>query len=247
MGQRRTKARSRRWVLIWHRRLGLTSLALVVILALSGLALNHTEALKLDERPISSRALLNWYGLKPVERPESYAAAGRYISYAGGSIYLDDLIIAESPEPIVGAVALATGIAFATPSSLTLIGSDDLVAKRLDADQLPGAIRALARSRSDGLVVRTPDGIYSSQSLDYWQPTQERADWSQAVPLPAELAEPLMQGFRAQSLPLSRVLLDLHSGRIFGPWGPLLMDGAAIFQLLLSLSGFYNWYATRKK
>jgi hypothetical protein len=237
----------RRWVLIWHRRLGLTSLALVMILALTGLTLNHTDALRLDERPISSRALLNWYGLKPVERPESYTAAGRYISYAGGSVYLDDQIIAESPEAIIGAAPVAGGIAFATPSSLTLIDSDDLVAKRLDASQLPGSVRAIARSQSGGLIIRTPAAVYSSQSLDLWQLTQEQAVWSQAVVLPAQFSETLMQGFRAQNLPLSRVLLDLHSGRIFGTWGPLLMDAAAIFLVLLSLSGFYNWYATRKK
>ena len=247
MAQSRTNTKFRRWVLIWHRRLGLTSLALVVILALTGLALNHTDALKLDERPISSRALLGWYGLKPVERPQSYAAAGRYVSYAGGSVYLDDQVITESPEPIIGAIPSASGIVFATSSSLTLIDSDDLVAKRLDASQLPGAIRAIAPLQTGGVVIRTPDAVYSSKSLDHWQPMQGQATWSQAAPLPAQFSETLMQGFRDQSLPLSRVLLDLHSGRFFGFWGPLLMDTAAIFLVLLSLSGFYNWYATRKK
>ena len=37
---------------LWHRRIGLVAIVLVIILAITGIMLNHTEELKLDESEI---------------------------------------------------------------------------------------------------------------------------------------------------------------------------------------------------
>ena len=42
-------------------------------------------------------------------------------------------------------------------------------------------------------------------------------------------------------LTFERVLLDLHSGRIFGRAGPLVMDAAAVLFIALALTGFWMW------
>ena len=50
------------------------------------------------------------------------------------------------------------------------------------------------------------------------------------------------------SLPLERVMLDIHSGRLLGRYGPFLVDGAAFILLLLSLSGIWiQWRSWRQK
>lgn len=41
------------------------------------------------------------------------------------------------------------------------------------------------------------------------------------------------------------VVTDLHSGRVFGPKGPLLVDGAALAWLLMMLSGYSIQIASR--
>ena len=51
---------------------------------------------------------------------------------------------------------------------------------------------------------------------------------------------------RGEGLTLFRVVSDLHSGRILGEYGFLLMDGAALVLLLLTGSGLHNWLITRK-
>ena len=50
---------------LWHRRIGLTAIILVIVLAVTGIMLNHTEALKLDETYVESATLLGWYGFEP--------------------------------------------------------------------------------------------------------------------------------------------------------------------------------------
>lgn len=106
----------------WHRRIGLLAAALVAILAISGIVLNHREALQLDQRAITTEWLLQWYGMEK----DTHSRMGRWIS-------------------------------------------------------------------------------------------------------------------------AERIVLDVHSGRILGPAGPYLMDGAAIALLLLAASGIWGWARIRRK
>ena len=55
--------------------------------------------------------------------------------------------------------------------------------------------------------------------------------------------------YRSQFLTLERIILDAHSGRIFGLIGVLFMDFVAVLLILLSLSGIYIWlrYARAKR
>lgn len=62
-----------------------------------------------------------------------------------------------------------------------------------------------------------------------------------AVPVGEVAAE-----FRPPSVPLSRVMLDLHTGKFFGLSGTVVTDIAAIALLLLVVSGVYNWIKRKK-
>jgi len=61
------RQRKKKPLLIWHRYLGLASALFVIILSITGILLNHTESLRLDERPVAQRWLLNIYGIAAVE------------------------------------------------------------------------------------------------------------------------------------------------------------------------------------
>jgi uncharacterized iron-regulated membrane protein len=51
----------------------------------------------------------------------------------------------------------------------------------------------------------------------------------------------LKNSYRGAGLPWSRLLLDIHTGRIFGSWEPYIIDGAAFSMLMLIGTGIYNW------
>ena len=44
-----------------------------------------------------------------------------------------------------------------------------------------------------------------------------------------------------QGLNLERVILDTHSGRIFGAWGPIAYDLIAVLIIVSALSGLGLW------
>ena len=63
-----------RSLFLWHRYMGLAAALFVVLLASTGLLLNHTERLGLAQRYISAGPLLDWYG---IEAATGSAAWGR--------------------------------------------------------------------------------------------------------------------------------------------------------------------------
>jgi len=47
--------------------------------------------------------------------------------------------------------------------------------------------------------------------------------------------------YRGQGVTLDRIILDIHTGRFFGPVGPWLMVIASLFLIILSITGLFMW------
>ena len=61
--------------------------------------------------------------------------------------------------------------------------------------------------------------------------------WSNASPPGADELAALAKAWRGRGVTVERVLLDLHSGRIFGLVGKLVLDLIAVVMIVLSVSG----------
>ena len=73
-----------------HRWLGKSIVAFIVFLAVSGILLNHGDALRLDSRYVSWPWLLDAYGLDVPAPAASYAAGDQRATLLGERLFLDD-------------------------------------------------------------------------------------------------------------------------------------------------------------
>ena len=239
----------RQRLIVWHRRIGLASALLVIFLALSGLLLNHANRLGLDQSQVNADWLLRWYGFPPAQEPVGFRAGERWLSWTGARLLLDRKPVMESQTAPIGAAALSDRLlAAAFPDALVLIDADGAVVERLGAESLPGALQRIGMQPGGALAIQTSQGRFSgAANLLEWQPTSADAAWSGAEAVPAVLRTHLMQMQRGPGIPASRVLQDLHSGRIFGAWGPWLMDAAAIAFVIMAVTGIIHWYRQRRR
>ncbi len=240
----------RRWASrarIWHRRIGLVVAMPVAVVAVTGVLLNHAERLDLDRINIEAAALIHWYGLHPVERPTHYRAGDLWVSWIDGTIYANGKSVAEAGGTPRGAVELDSLLAVATSDTIVIFTREGEPVERLGAAFLPGVILRVGTVSSERMVIGTAEGLFASDSeLLAWAPFTGEVEWSRAgMPDEAEL-EAQLAAFRGAGLPLSRVLLDVHSGRFFGAAGTVVMDLAAVSMLLLVATGIVNWMAFRK-
>lgn len=240
--RRRTKLRS--WY-VWHRWLGIVAALFVVMLALTGIALNHTEALHLDQRQVHNTALLDWYGIEVPQDLPSYATTAGRLTQIGTRWFLDQQQLTGDFGELRGAMVFHSLLVAASSDSVWLLTERGEVAEHMDQSAgVPPTVHRIGVDANQHLVLDAASGFYrSDRDLLQWRRTEPTAavQWAKAQPLPDGLRTQLLQQYRGPGLPLERVLLDLHSGRIFGSWGVYLMDGAALVMVTLAASGVWLW------
>lgn len=233
----------------WNRRMGLlhqlvgvTAAAFVLILALTGLLLNHTERLQLDSRFVRFDALLTWYGIDVPHPPISYRAGAHWISQIGEWVYFDEREAVQVSAKTIGAAAYSGGVAVAFPDRLLLFDEAGALIETLGEEHgLPPQIRAIAGG--DELKLDTAHGTFSADpELTEWGRAAARdTAWARAASAPPALQAQWVEHYRGKGLSWERVLRDLHSGNVFGRWGFVVMDIAALALLILAGSGVWLW------
>jgi len=245
MLRRRRSSGTRRVIYRWHRRLGLTAGLFVLFLAITGLALNHTETLRLDERFVTGSWLQDWYGLGVPDDVVSFAAGDRHATLLGDALYLDGLRLDGQFSRLAGAVRADGQIYLVADGDVLVLLPDGRLVERMGrVNGVPRAIEKIGVTADSRLVVSADgEALVADELMSAWQATVTSLPvrWSEVAALPPGLVDELQDSYRNHMLSFERVMLDLHSGRLFGPAGPLVMDAAALLFIALVVSGFWMW------
>jgi len=236
-----------RFLLWWHRHIGLTVAIVAIHLAITGILLNHTSDIGLDKAYINNSTVLNLYDIKLPEQLTGYKIKNNWLSHWNDVIYFNDQVIAESMQPLRGAVITAHFYALATSEEIWLLTIDGEIIEKISAPgEKLGDIVSIG-TQGNNVTINTEQGVFKADNdLIAWQPVKaDSINWSQQAYVPKELTELLFA--EGHSISWERLLLDLHSGRIATRAGTLLVDLAGVALLLLAITGFTIWLKRRKK
>ena len=229
----------------WHHWAGLGTALFIIILCVTGIVLNHGNALGLARHYVHSDWLLNLYGIEPAQAPVSYRAGDHWVTRIGDQLYFDGGELSERSDTLLGVVTLQDQIIAGLADRLLVLAPDGAVIEVLRAGEGVPADMTRIGSTADGhLVIDTARGQFlpDLDSLRWEQAGAPDGRWTMPVPLPAELHAALMHNFRGRTLTLERLLLDIHSGRIVNHFGAWFMDAVAVVLLSLVVSGIWIWW-----
>jgi hypothetical protein len=237
--------------MIWHRRLGLSTFVVLIFLAISGFALNHSPGLKLNQISLSSNWLLSWYGLE-LPATEAFNLGESWIYQDGDkTLWVDGKSVAPCTAPLFAAAETADMLFALCADGLLLLTTEGQFVERFSTvDGLP--------ANSSGLTV-LDNRIYltvglittefnpSSFELTATDVAPETLTGSQKalLPLPKPLQKSLRQQSVGASISLETLILDLHSGRFFGQFGVLFVDLIGLLVCILSITGLAAWIKRR--
>jgi hypothetical protein len=233
-----------------HRSIGVFAAIFVIFMVLSGIVINHSNGLGLDRRQVSQALLLDWYGLEGPEAIHSFAVGSDRLSFAGSQLFLDDKYVATIPAG-VGAVSNGNLLIAAGSDELLLLDLDGALIERLPWGPISAApIESIGLSENNTVIVKSAGQLWLADA-DFlnWNRADETLTaptWSVASPAPETLQQEIAKAYRGDGLSLERVLLDLHSGRIFGPVGTFVYDLLAVCLGFLSISGLVLWFRSRR-
>ena len=231
----------------WHRKLGLAAIPLVLILLFTGILLNHSEELGLDSVPLSYGMLELVYGVRPDAETLGYSLGGHWLTGQGNRLILDSTPFAERSEPLNGAVFKGDLFIALCSDSLFLVTPEGQLVERLgESHGLPASLVRIG-SDSDHLFLETDGGVWKFDpvSLVTTKVSGDSVTWSSPERYPEGLLADITADLIVDDINLERLILDIHSGRVLGIGGVLLVDFVALLMTVLALSGFLMWVKKR--
>src|SRR3989304_93001 len=203
-------------VTLWHRYLGLTGMVFVLILAGTGLMLNHTELLDLDSAYVESELLLDWYDIKAPDNTVSYEANDLWVTQLGDQIYLNDHRIHDLTGVLVGALVMNDVLVLGLEGSVILMTPEGELIERLTGTAgVPAGMTRIGQDNSGNLIVQAAHGKYTTDSTFLeWNEYAGRAStfplqvveitWAEPKQPPQSLQESIIRAYRTTVLPLER-------------------------------------------
>lgn len=246
--KKKSRAKLLRSLYIWHRYIGISTAIFVIVLTFTGLVLNHTDELELDAAYVQSDFMLDWYGITAPGELASYQAGSASITAVNNKIFWGSKPLLHISAPLAGVQAFGDLVVIVAGGSPVLFTADgELVEKMENVAGVPTGIQAIGLSAQGLLAVKTARGVYLADEnlLEWVRADGPEINWSSTHATEPALLKSLQKAYRGSGLPMERIMLDLHSGRILGRAGVYIMDAAAIGFLVLAASGVWLWVRRR--
>lgn len=235
----------------WHRRLGIFCALFIMLMAITGVVINHSNHLSIDSAPVQQAWLLDYYGITPANKLAIYQTQPLSLASSDNLVWVRHRLAVEADSPIKGMLTLGKMILAVDSNNLYMVSQDGELMEKQDASMgLPRGIEAIG---FDGQVwLKTQGGYFmADDDLIEWTQAMPFASilWSQTLDTQAAQAESDTISLLARSSHLTweRVILDIHSGRFFGSLGPWFMDLVALSLIIMAISGIYLWVQGRPK
>ncbi len=235
---------------LWHRYIGLAAALFVIFISASGIALNHTDELKLKRTYLSSPALLDIYHVRAPTKTSHFRTAHHRINQADDLLFINNFNSLSIDNNVIGAVELNEFLFIGLDDRLLLINKNGSLVETISRlDGLPENISHIGVNQQQLLVLRNDTGDYlldDDFSINKVAP-ESTVSWSNAVPVSAQEKLKLNHQYRSSIINLETLILDAHSGRFFGAYGQLVFDLIGIILLFLASTGVIIWFKQRPR
>jgi hypothetical protein len=200
----------------WHRRLATFVVAWLVLLAISGLLINHAPGWGLDRKPLAGTLQRTIYGIEPSGAPfcETAPATG------------------DGCGDIFAALPMESGSLLLSDYSLYLLDADGSLLEKLPVALTGLSVLEAGLQENETVFLRGGGAIVQSGP--------DLVEFRQlASPEVAALGHRPWQGkaINDRGVSWERFLLDLHAARFLGPLAVWFNDLAAVLILVLAMSG----------
>ncbi|NKF23440.1 PepSY domain-containing protein [Solimonas marina] len=237
----------------WHSRAGLLAFAFLLWLAVTGILLTRSVDLGLDTARVDWPWLTQLYGLHAAPPDSGFSAGGHWLAQTNDYTLIDG-------KPLPSAVTAPLGLVFggtpdmpilyiASPDSVVLVTPDGQRVDKLMPPILPvSSVRRIGTLKSDPhtIAVQDLDAYQSADEGNTWTPVSPTdVDWSQARALPAAQQQAALPYSKPRII-VEQVLIDLHTGRLFGPIGAWIITIIGFVAIVLAISGIWMWWRIRQ-
>jgi hypothetical protein len=141
--------------------MGVSAALFTLIIAITGILLNHTEEFQFDSQHVRSDWILDWYGIEAPQQLLSFPCGNRHITLMGEHLYLNRKQIDGNYRQLVGAVCQDEFLIVAASQSILLLTPrGELIEQLKGKDGVPAGIHTIGTDASGQFVVQGSHDIY---------------------------------------------------------------------------------------
>ncbi len=243
---RKKKPRFIQEIVQWHRTVGMLSAVFVLLLALTGMMLNHTDALGLSQRYVQSSMLQGWYGLAAPAVRKSYPVGDAWVTQLEDRLYYNERELAGHYAALQGAIGVGDEVAVALADGVLLLDRQGNIVEEAHALRSLPTLQAIGEWNGKVVVQGGGEQFAAGPVLLTWsRSAHQHVQWSTAATPPVALGLAVRKLYQNKMLNTERVVRDIHNGRILGRWGGWFMDGMALAFIGMALTGTWMWWQRR--
>ncbi|MBV1876137.1 MAG: PepSY domain-containing protein [Pseudomonadales bacterium] len=216
-----------------HKKIGVFFSLFLILLAVTGILLNHTETLQLNKHTVPAAVAARYYDSG--EAVFGYQLLGQYYYTLSGFLYQDQLTLGPC-EQLQGVASSAGGLQALCAGELLIFTDQQQLVERLGSVHgLPANISRLG-VYNGGLLLESNLGVVglNLESLEIASVDLPEANWPVLVKVPTV-------AMLDNSIQWQQFILDLHSGAYLGEMGKLLVDIVGVFVIGIIISGLVMW------
>ncbi len=243
---RKKKPRFIQEIVKWHRTVGMISAFFVLLLALTGMLLNHTDVLELSQRYVHSSLLQGWYGLAAPAVQKSFPVGDAWVTQLEDRLYYNEHELGGHYASLQGAIGMGDNVAVALANGVLLLDRQGNIVEEAHALRGLPTLQAIGEWHGRAVVQGEGQQLVADPELLKWLPIDLKpVQWSRATTPPEALGLALRKLYQNKMLNTERVVRDIHNGRILGRWGAWFMDGMALAFIGMALTGVWMWWQRR--
>ncbi len=215
-----------------HRYLGIALAAFLLVMSITGIMLNHTDALRLDRHFVPTFIAAHYY---PSQNVSGFEMSLQYYFVIGNQLYLEQEALAPCGQ--LGGVATANDqVVVLCDGDLLLFTEENELIERLEtAHGIPAGLERIT-SVDNQLILGGVSSVYSFDTDSFVTTpfTGREIDWPAAVQIPDDL-------LLVESIHWQQFILDVHSGAFAGAPGRWFADLVALLIIVMAVSGLVMW------
>ena len=234
-------------ILRLHIYVGLGISLLLIHLSITGIFLNHTDDLELNKTYISSKWILNLYGLNVPRPSKIFTIQQDNFSQFDTEVFLNNKPIFLFDSELIGVIKNRENFIIAAQDELFIVNQSGALIDKQKI--LSFTIKSIGKYKEKIVIKDEQLNKWVGKSISAkWAPIiKDNINWSKPGTMTPLNKKEIKQYFVGNGISLEQIILDFHSGAIFKKVGKLFFDLVSLLLIFLSVSGIWLWLIKRKK
>ncbi|OUS25475.1 hypothetical protein A9Q99_21370 [Gammaproteobacteria bacterium 45_16_T64] len=231
-----------RFIMLLHRRVGLSISLLLLFITVSGVLINHSQELGWHKKLIYSHWVGEVYGMQSPLIESGFKIENSWVYQVGGMLYRDLEKIGGCSGALLSAVKYKNTYAAICENEFMIFDDNlEIIDSYID---IPNDADSLLATKNAILLNARLTQYRWDDIRGFVEPMEiRRRVLSNSMTLPYSIKSKYLEITPVDNLTWEKVLVDLHSGRIFGAVGVMVVDVVGVLLCVLALTGVYFSYA----